>query len=126
MGYSEKIKTLQSLANDISDDRIEMLATLSEAQVLKYLGTEGFARYQDDPRLEYAICALSIARLIPTSRGIHEDSSVHSSTGWGEGNIAHSEVSELIRLSKYWEAQANQTLSQLRAEIPADLGWIDI
>jgi len=126
MSWAEKIRALQSIAADIPEARLETVALLGEARALKYLGTEGFTRFADDPRLEYAICALGIANLILSSRGIHEESSVHSSSGWGEGNIAPSEISELIRLSKHWEDKAMETLNQLRAEIPAELGWVDI
>ncbi len=126
MSWSEKIRALQSLAEDIPDGRIEMISELCETQVQKALGAENMSIFAADKRLEYAICALSISKLILTSRAINETSSIHRTTGWGEGNIYPSEVSEMINLSKRWEADANQVISQLRVEIPAEIGWIDI
>lgn len=126
MSWAESIRALQSLAEDIPDARIELIAEHCEVQVQNQLGSENIGSFAGDKRLEYAICALSISKLILSSRAIHEQSSIHRTTGWGEGNIYPSEVTEMINLSKRWEGEANQIISQLKAEIPAEIGWADI
>lgn len=126
MSWSVKVRALQSLASDIPDERIELIAELCEVQVQKSLGLDAFSSLAGDKRLDYAICALAISKLILSSRSINESSSIHRTSGWGEGNISPSEISEMISLSRRWEAEANTILSQLRAEIPAEIGWVDI
>lgn len=126
MSWSVKIRALQSLATDIPDERIELIAELCEIQVQKSLGADAFSSFAEDKRLEYAICALAISKLILSSRSINESSSIHKTSGWGEGNIYPSEVNEMINLAKRWEADANQVIATLRADIPAEFGWIDL
>lgn len=126
MSWSEKIRALQSLAVDIPDDRIELMGELSEVMARKYLGEAAYSMFILDPRLEYDVCAHAISQLILSSRAINESSSIHSTSGFGAGEIHPSQVNEMINLSKRWEFLANQALSQLRAEIPAECGWIDI
>ena len=126
MSWAPKVRALQSLSGEIPDERIELTAGLCEAQVQKTLGAEAYSGLADDQRLEYAICALTIAKLILTARAINESSSIHRTEGWGEGNIHPSEVTDMINLSKRWEAEGEQVVKQLRAELPASIGWIDI
>ncbi len=121
-----KVKALQSVAADIPDARIELIAEVCDADVKGMLGLEAYEGFSSDKRLEYAICAFAIAKLIVSSRGINEGSSIHSSTGWGEGEIHPSEVSEMVKLAKHWENQGNLTINQLKTEIPAEIGWVDI
>lgn len=126
MSWTEKVRALQSLAEDIPDARIEALAEITVEEAKSFLGAENYSTLEADKRLEYAVCALTIAKLILTSRKVNEGSSIHSSEGWGEGNFHPSEISEISRLSKDWEKHGNNTLTQLKAEIPAEIGWIDI
>lgn len=124
--WAPKVKALQSLSQDISDERIELIAEVCEANVRSSLGSEVYTSLAGDKRLNYAICALTIAKLIVSSREIGEGGSIHSSSSWGDGEIHPSEVSEMVKLSKHWEAQGNLTINQLKAEIPAEIGWVDI
>lgn len=124
--WAPKVKALQSLASDIPDARIELIAGVCEANVKSSLGTEAYNSLEGDKRLEYAICAFAIAKLIVSSREISEGSSIHNSRGWGEGEIHSSEVGEMVKLSKHWENQGNLTINQLKTEIPADIGWVDV
>jgi hypothetical protein len=124
--WAPKIKALQSLANDIPDARIELIAEVCVDNVKASLGLETYISLSGDKRLEYAICAFAIAKLIVSSREISEGNSIHSSRGWGEGDIHPSEVSEMVKLSKHWENQGNLTINQLKTEIPAEIGWVDI
>jgi len=126
MSWTEKVRTLQSLAGDIPDERIELLAEVTEAEVSSFLGSENYALLSTDKRLDYAICALTIAKVILTSRRVNEGSSIHRTEGWGEGTFYPSEVAEITKLAKEWEKRGNDTLTQLKAEIPAEIGWIDI
>ncbi|MCK9309109.1 MAG: hypothetical protein PHY48_14035 [Candidatus Cloacimonetes bacterium] len=121
-----KVKALQSLSKDIPDARIELIAEVCDANVQSGLGTAAYEALGADKRLEYAICAFTIAKLIISSREIGEGGSIHSATGWGEGEVQPSEVSEMVKLSRHWEAQGNLTMNQLKAEIPVDIGWVDI
>ncbi|HOF59466.1 MAG TPA: hypothetical protein P5222_08675 [Candidatus Cloacimonadota bacterium] len=126
MSWAIKVRALQSLSEEIPNARIELTAELCEAQVQQTLGAEAYSGLAGDPRLEYAICALCISKLILTSRAINEASSIHRTEGWGDGNIHPSEVTEMINLSKRWEAEGEQVVKQLRAELPSSIGWIDI
>lgn len=126
MSWADKIKALQSLDSNIPDTRIETVAEVCEAIVIKFLGSEAYSELAGDVRLEYAVCALSISKIVMSSRIVGEGSSVHESSSWGEGEIRPSEVSEMIKLSKHWDAEAQKTLNSLKAEIPAEIGWVDI
>ncbi|MDD3633311.1 MAG: hypothetical protein PHW38_05930 [Candidatus Cloacimonetes bacterium] len=121
-----KLKQYQSLAIDIPDERIEVMLEVSEKYVKQYLGEEIYNQYLDDARLEYAICAIAISKLVIGSRGINEGSSIHRTTGWGEGNIYPSEVNEIVTISRRWEEEGQKILNQLRAEMPQEIGWVDI
>ena len=57
---------------------------------------------------------------------INEGSSIHDVNAFGSGEIRSSEISEILRLSRNWEDAAISTLTQLRSEIPSELGWVDI
>lgn len=126
MSWTEKIRGLQSLDADIPDERIEALADVTTAEISSFLGEANYIALAGNKRLDYAICALTIAKLIMTSRKVNEGSSVHRTEGWGEGNIYPSEISDITKLSKEWEKRGYDTLNQLKAEIPAEIGWIDI
>lgn len=126
MSWTDKIKKLQSLDEDIPEERIEALAEVTEAEVSSFLGAENFSSLSGDKRLDYAVCALTIAKLILTSRKVNEGSSIHRTEGWGQGNIYPSEITDINKLSREWEKRGNDTLNQLKAEIPAEIGWIDI
>jgi hypothetical protein len=126
MSWAEKIRVLQSLDGDIPDERIEALADVTEAEVESFLGSDNYDQLSGDKRLDYAICALTIGKVILTSRKVNEGSSLHRTSGWGEGNIYPSEINDLTRMAKEWEKRGNETLNQLKAEIPAEIGWIDI
>lgn len=126
MSWTDKIKKLQSLDEDIPEERIEALAEVTEAEVSSFLGAENFSSLSGDKRLDYAVCALTIAKLILTSRKVNEGSSIHRTEGWGQGNIYPSEITDINKLSREWEKRGNDTLNQLKAEIPAEIGWVDI
>lgn len=126
MSWTDKIKKLQSLDEDIPEERIEALSEVTEAEVSSFLGAENFSSLSGDKRLDYAVCALTIAKLILTSRKVNEGSSIHRTEGWGQGNIYPSEITDINKLSREWEKRGNDTLNQLKAEIPAEIGWIDI
>ena len=126
MSWTEKIRGLQSLDTDIPDERIEALAEVTTAEISSFLGADNYADLTGNKRLDYAICALTIAKLILTSRKVSEGSSVHRNEGWGEGNIYPSEITDITKLSKEWEKRGYDTLNQLKAEIPAEIGWMDI
>ena len=123
-----KVRSLQSLSADIPDERIEIIIEISSSEARSFLGAEHYDKLagESDSRLEYGVCALAIAKLIVGSRSINEGSSVSRSEGWGEGTIHPSEINEIIRLSKAWESKGTEMLSRLRAEIPVDIGWVDI
>lgn len=126
MSWTDKIKKLQSLDEDIPEERIEALAEVTEAEVSSFLGAENFSSLSGDKRLDYAVCALTIAKLILTSRKVNEGSSIHRTEGCGQGNIYPSEITDINKLSREWEKRGNDTLNQLKAEIPAEIGWVDI
>lgn len=121
-----KLKSYQSLADDIPDGRIEAMIVVSDRYVKQYLGEETYNHFSGDERLDYAICAIAISKLVISSRGINEGSSIHRTTGWGDGNIYPSEVNEIVVLSRRWEEEGQKILNQLRAEMPQEIGWIDI
>jgi len=124
--WAEKVRVLQRIDDAIPDERIEKLAELSVDYAEQYLGAENFSALGADRRLEYAICALTISKIITSSREINESSSIHRTTGWGEGEIYPSEISEMLNLAKYWQNEADKTLAELRRELQAEMGWIDI
>lgn len=126
MSWSEKVRALQSLSAEIPDARIELIGELCEAEVISYIGAEVYAGLSADPRLEYAVSALAISRLILSSRAINEGSSIHRSSGWGEGEIMPSEISEILSLAGVWDIKAREILKQLRSEVFAEFGWVDI
>lgn len=124
--WAEKVRSLQKLDQTIPDERIEKLAEISADYAEKYLGEDNYAELSTDRRLEYAICALTISKVITSSREINESSSIHRTTGFGEGEIYPSEISEMLNLAKYWQNEAEKTLAELRREIKSEFGWIDI
>lgn len=123
-----EIRKLQALDAAIPDERITAVAGIAAEQARAILGAESYDQLlgAQDIRLVYAIAAQSISMLLKSSRSISEGSSIHDVTGWGQGEIRSSEISEIIRLSRDWAEAAKTTLNQLRSEIPAEMSWVDI
>lgn len=128
MIWAEIIRSYQAVDPSIPDSRIELFASLSCDRARAYLGTTAFTSLLDaqDARLIYSVAAFTIADLLKSSRMINEGSSIHDVNAFGSGEIRSSEISEILRLSRNWEDAANSTLTQLRSEIPSELGWVDI
>lgn len=128
MNWAETIRSYQAVDPAIPDSRIELFASLSCDRARAYLGTTAFTSLLDaqDARLIYSVAAFTIADLLKSSRMINEGSSIHDVNAFGSGEIRSSEISEILRLSRNWEDAAISTLTQLRSEIPSELGWVDI
>lgn len=124
--WAVRVRELQRIDKAVPDERINKIAELSADYAEKFLGEENFSALGEDSRLEYAICALTISKLIASSREINESSSIHRTTGWGEGDIYPSEINEMLALAKYWQNEGNRTLAELRMELQTEIGWIDI
>lgn len=128
MIWAETVRSYQAVDPSIPDSRIELFASLSCDRARAYLGTTAFTSLLDaqDARLIYSVAAFTIADLLKSSRMINEGSSIHDVNAFGSGEIRASEISEILRLSRNWEDAAISTLTQLRSEIPSELGWVDI
>ncbi len=128
MIWAETVRSYQAVDPSIPDSRIELFASLSCDRARAYLGTTAFTSLLDaqDARLIYSVAAFTIADLLKSSRMINEGSSIHDVNAFGSGEIRSSEISEILRLSRNWEDAAISTLTQLRSEIPSELGWVDI
>ena len=128
MIWAETVRSYQAVDPSIPDSRIELFASLSCDRARAYLGTTAFTSLLDaqDALLIYSVAAFTIADLLKSSRMINEGSSIHDVNAFGSGEIRASEISEILRLSRNWEDAAISTLTQLRSEIPSELGWVDI
>jgi len=121
----EKIRAMQRFSEDMPDSRIQVAYDMATPKVIAALGLEVYNAAADDPRRDYAVCCLAISALVLLSREIAEGSSVASNKGFGQGEIAPSEISQMIQLSRHWANLAEETIRQLKAENQS-FGWIDV
>lgn len=136
INWSSEVRSLISLADDVTDDRIHAVVPISIVDLSALTGVEETSTLleQEDSRAILAVAQFAVSRLILSLRELSAVQAISDSeglgVGWGEGTLRAARGDSLLTISQHWRGLAVETARQIQraqeASSDEPRGWYDI